>query len=109
MRVGLAVGMGTGPELAAIFERALHTLAERRRVPVELIKSERRYQTFVGHLASRTPAQEVARLAAEDAEHYERFVLDLHASGGRVVFRTAINAQPLYRVRERLLGVKLER
>lgn len=109
MRVGLAVGMGTGPELAAIFERALHTLAERRRVPVELVTSEHRYQTFVGHLASRTPAREVARLAAADAEHYERFLLDLHASGARVVFRTAINAQPLYRVRERLLGVKLER
>ena len=26
MKVGLAVGMGTGPELALIFERALHTL-----------------------------------------------------------------------------------
>ena len=109
MKVGLAVGMGTGPELALIFERALHTLAARRRVPVQLVTSEHRYQTFVGHLATRTPAQEVARMAAEDAEHYERFLVDLHAGGSRVVFRTAINAQPLYRVRERLMGVKLER
>ena len=109
MKVGLAVGMGTGPELALIFERALHTLAARRRVPVQLVTSEHRYQTFVGHLATRTPAQEVARMASEDAEHYERFLVDLHAGGGRVVFRTAINAQPLYRVRERLMGVKVER
>ena len=109
MRVGLAVGMGTGPELAVIFERTLGALAARGRTPIELVKSGHRYQTYVGQLAARTPAQEVARTAAADAEHYERFLLDLHAAGGRVVFRTAINAQPLYRVRERLLGVKLER
>ena len=58
---------------------------------------------------SSIPAAEVARLADEDAEHYERFVTDLHCAGGRVVFRTAINAQPLYLVRERLQGIKLER
>ena len=105
----MAVGLGTGPELAAIFERSLRTLATQSAAPVELVTSERRYQTFVGHLATRTPARQVARMAAEDAEHYERFLHELAAAGGRVVFRTAINAQPLYRVRERLMGIKVER
>jgi hypothetical protein len=109
LRVGLAVGLGTGPELADIFTRALRTIAGRHDAPVEFVTSERRYKTYVGQLAARAPAREVAHLAADDAEHYERFLTDLHRAGGRVAFRTAINAQPLYRVRERLLGVKLER
>jgi len=109
MQVGLAVGLGTGPELAQVFRRALEALAGQHGVDVELVTSEHRYQTYVGQLAERAAAAEVARLADEDALHYERFLTELHAAGGRVVFRTAINAQPLYRVRERLLGVKLER
>src|SRR5262245_50837858 len=106
MKVGLAVGLGTGPELAQVFQRALESLARHHGVEIELVTSPRRYQTYVRHLAERTSAAQVARLADEDARHYERFVVDLHAAGGRVVFRTAINAQPLYRVREELLGVK---
>lgn len=109
MKVGLAVGLGTGPELAEIFEKTLECLARHHRVEVELVRSEHRYQTYVGLLADRVSAAEVARLADADALHYERFLLDLRAAGGEVLFRTAINAQPLYRVREKLLGVKLER
>ena len=109
MKVGLAVGLGTGPELAEVFRSALDAFARPHGVRPELVDSQHRYQTFVGQLAQRTAAAEVARLADEDAQHYERFLSDFHAAGGRVVFRTAINAQPLYRVRERLLGVKLER
>ena len=109
MKVGLAVGLGTGPELAAVFGRALQALAAQHGRRVELVTSEHRYQTFGGQLAELMPATEVARLADEDAEHYERFVTDLHRAGARVIFRTAINAQPLYLVRERLQAIKLER
>jgi nicotinamidase-related amidase/isocitrate/isopropylmalate dehydrogenase len=109
LKVGLAVGLGTGPELAEIFTRSLRALTGAHGRRVDLVTSDRRYATYVGQLAARAPARDVARSATEDAEHYERFLADLHRAGGRVAFRTAINAQPLYRVRERLLGVKLER
>jgi hypothetical protein len=46
LRVGLAIGGGTGPELAEIFERALHELAAREKMHAEIIRSPREYRTY---------------------------------------------------------------
>ena len=92
MKVALAVGGGTGPELAEVFERTLSALGG-----AELLRSTRLYATY-----------STAELAREDAEHYERFLLEARAQGCAAVFRTAFNAQSLYLVRERLTAVKVE-
>ncbi|MEK8169044.1 hypothetical protein NKH77_02035 [Streptomyces sp. M19] len=52
--------------------------------------------------------EEIRRLTREDAEHYEGFLRERAAAGTRVVFRTAINAQTLYLVRQRLHAVKVD-
>ncbi len=106
LRVGLAIGGGTGPELAEIFERALHELAAREKMHAEIIRSPREYRTY-GPIAALTSA-EAARTTEEDAADYIRFVRKLAADGIRVAFRTAFNAQSLYLVRDELLGVKVE-
>ena len=56
MKIGLAVGLGTGPELAAVFSRALLALAAQHGRRVDLVTSEHRYKTFVGQLAEFMPA-----------------------------------------------------
>ncbi|MFJ7125973.1 isocitrate/isopropylmalate family dehydrogenase [Streptomyces sp. NPDC098101] len=113
--IGLAVGHGTGPELADVFERVLNTFAASRpdgaggsgSSGVDVVRSPRLYHSYVslrrGHDVAATQ-----RLTAEDAEHYEAWCRELAGRGTTAVFRTAINAQSLYLVRRRLRAVKVD-
>ncbi|MGE9692281.1 isocitrate/isopropylmalate family dehydrogenase [Streptomyces sp. CH6] len=111
--VGLAVGRGTGEEVAAVFTRVLGHLATRHERPVTLVRSPRVYHSYVSlrPLAIEpggAGVPEIRRLSAEDAAHYEEWLRARAAAGTRVVFRTAINAQSLYLVRQRLRAVKVD-
>jgi tartrate dehydrogenase/decarboxylase / D-malate dehydrogenase len=105
LKIGLAVGGGTGPEIAAAFECALTALSSDGH---QLIRSPRLYATYAEVAHDRASAQAAARVAAEDAAEYERFLLGLPRLGCRLLFRTAFNAQSLYAARERLLAAKVE-
>ncbi|MCS0605812.1 isocitrate/isopropylmalate family dehydrogenase [Streptomyces sp. LP11] len=105
--VGLAVGRGTGPELAEVFERVLGTLTAAHPAGVEIVRSPRLYHSYVSLRAERDIAR-IRELTAEDAEHYERFCRARAEGGTTAVFRTAINAQSLYLVRRRLRAVKVD-
>lgn len=104
--LGLAVGGGTGPELAAVFRRAVAALAAPG--SVEILPCERRFKTYHELSWDRVSAAENARASREDAAAYEAFLASAATAGARAVFRTAFNAQSLYLVRERLTGVKIE-
>ncbi|MFJ5094114.1 isocitrate/isopropylmalate family dehydrogenase [Streptomyces sp. NPDC088557] len=105
--VGLAVGRGTGPELADVFERVLRALTSGLPLGAEIVRSPRLYHSYVSLRAEPDTAR-VRELTARDAEHYERFCRELAGSGVPAVFRTAINAQSLYLVRQRLRAVKVD-
>ncbi|GGR11767.1 3-isopropylmalate dehydrogenase [Streptomyces cinereoruber] len=107
--VGLAVGQGTGPELADVFERVLDALAAGRPggEGVDVVRSPRPYHSYVSLRRDHDVAA-VRRLTAEDADHYEAWCRDLAERGTTAVFRTAINAQSLYLVRRRLRAVKVD-
>lgn len=102
-RVGLAVGRGTGPELADTFERVLSALAP----GITIVRSPRLYHSYVS-LREEADVARIRELTGEDAAHYEEFCRDLAAGGSHAVFRTAINAQSLYLVRQRLRAVKID-
>ncbi|MFC5289925.1 isocitrate/isopropylmalate family dehydrogenase [Actinokineospora guangxiensis] len=104
--VGLAVGGGTGPELAEVFERVLQRLGEAHGVGFDIVRSPRVYDSYVS-LRS-LGIGEIRRRTQEDAEHYEQFCRALAGRGVAAVFRTAINAQSLYLVRQRLRAVKVD-
>ncbi|OKJ09069.1 isocitrate/isopropylmalate family dehydrogenase [Kitasatospora sp. CB01950] len=106
--IALAVGRGTGPDLAPVFERVLRRITRLHGVEAELVRSPRLYHSYVSLRAECADTAEIARLTALDAEHYERFCREQAAAGVRAVFRTAINAQSLYLVRRRLAAVKVE-
>jgi isocitrate/isopropylmalate dehydrogenase len=104
--VGLAVGGGTGPELASVFERALSRLGEAHGARFEIVRDNRRYRTFFE--VAELSAAAAARAAAQDAAAYEAFLLGLARRGVQAAFRTAFNAQTIYAVREQLRAVKIE-
>ncbi|MCK8678560.1 isocitrate/isopropylmalate family dehydrogenase [Streptomyces lichenis] len=106
--IALAVGRGTGPELAPVFERVLHRITGLHGTRVEVVRSPRLYHSYVSLRAEAAGTGEFARLTEQDAAHYERFCREQAAAGVRAVFRTAINAQSLYLVRQRLTAVKVE-
>ncbi|MFE5590320.1 isocitrate/isopropylmalate family dehydrogenase [Streptomyces sp. NPDC056549] len=105
--IGLAVGRGTGPELAAVFEQVLGALTADHPTGVRIARADRLYHSYVSLRAERDPAR-VQRLTAQAADHYEDFCRTLAAGGATALFRTAINAQSLYLVRQRLRAVKVD-
>ncbi|MEV1047844.1 isocitrate/isopropylmalate family dehydrogenase [Streptomyces sp. NPDC049916] len=105
--IGLAVGRGTGTEVAAVFERVLGGLARLHGTEIGVLRSPRTYHSYVS-LRAEAAAEAVRRLTEEDADHYEHFCRTQAALGTRAVFRTAINAQSLYLVRQRLQAVKVD-
>lgn len=106
--VGLAVGRGTGTELAAVFERMATRLGELYGVAPVVIRSPRVYHSYYSLRAEAGGVEDIRRLTEDDAEHYERFCRTLADSGATTVFRTAVNAQSLYLLRQRLRAVKVD-
>lgn len=119
--VGLAVGRGTGAEVAAVFERVLDRFARLYGRVVTVERAPRTYHSYASLKdevrlgGDRVPEggdegaiEEIRRLTRLDAVHYEQFVRARAAAGTRVIFRTAINAQTLYLVRQRLQAVKVD-
>ncbi|SFF72931.1 Isocitrate/isopropylmalate dehydrogenase [Actinacidiphila alni] len=113
--VGLAVGRGTGTEIVAVFEKVLGALARAYAVDIGIVRSPRLYHSYVslkeeGGIGAPHGAdiERIRALTREDADHYESFCRTQAALGTRAVFRTAINAQSLYLVRQRLQAVKVD-
>ncbi|BAJ31790.1 MULTISPECIES: isocitrate/isopropylmalate family dehydrogenase [Kitasatospora] len=106
--IALAVGRGTGPDLAPVFERVLDRITALHGTQVRLVRSPRLYHSYVSLRAGASGTAEFAALTEQDAAHYEWFCREQAAAGARAVFRTAINAQSLYLVRQRLAAVKVE-
>ncbi|MGH7863390.1 MAG: isocitrate/isopropylmalate family dehydrogenase, partial [Candidatus Binataceae bacterium] len=108
LRVGLAVSEGTGPKLADVFQRVIERFARTYKVNVTIQRSPRLYHTYHSIIADNRFAR-VSRVTNDDADHYEAFCREVAAGAVPAVFRTAMNAQSLYIVRQRLQAVKVER
>lgn len=108
LKLGIAVGEGTGPEVRAAFEAALGAFANACDTEVRTIVCGHRFDTFGGIAADELSASEAAASSDRDAARYGDFLREVAASGAPAVFRTAINAQPLYAVREQFGGVKVD-
>ncbi|MGX1886837.1 isocitrate/isopropylmalate family dehydrogenase [Streptomyces sp. NPDC055287] len=105
--IGLAVGRGTGTEVAAVFERVLSRIGQLHSTAIGVVRSPRTYHSYVS-LKAEGEIDEIGRLTQEDAEHYEGFCRAQAEQNTSVIFRTAINAQSLYLVRQRLQAVKVD-
>lgn len=109
LRVGLAVGAGTGPELADVFQKVLRELGSLRHVHLDIVQSQRRYHSYLTLLdASPDHKSVIAKESMKDAIHYLQFCQDEVSHGTKAIFRTSISAQALYEVRQQLQAVKVE-
>lgn len=108
LEVGVAVGRGTGPELADIFIEVLNKLARHFNVQVEVRRSSRIYHSYQSLFSAVHDLQYIRDETTLDATHYEDFCKKQAAQGTNAIFRTAFTAQSLYLVRQHLEAVKVE-
>lgn len=108
VRVAYTVGKGTGLELADIFERVMTQLSASYSIPVELHRSSRVYHSYFSLLADCNDQIAIEEETLKDVLHYEDFCKTQAALGTRVTFKTAINAQSLYLIRQHFQAIKLE-
>ncbi|KAL2819612.1 homo-isocitrate dehydrogenase [Aspergillus cavernicola] len=111
LRVGLAIGHGTGLELTAIFEKVIQELAKQQSVAIEFIRSDRTYHSYHTLTISGSDKDLIKHIAdetTEDAQHYMKFCATVVALDVPAIFRTAMHAQSLYMVRDQLQAVKAE-
>lgn len=105
-KVGLAVGRGTGAELAEVFDDTAGRFAHLNGLELELVRSPRVYESYLS--MPEGDIDWIVRHTDEDATHYQGFCEELAGAGVGVIFRTAFNAQTLYLVRQRLQAVKVD-
>nr|POE94627.1 putative tartrate dehydrogenase/decarboxylase [Quercus suber] len=108
LKVGLAVGYGTGPELAEVFVKMLNFLAKKYSVDVEIIQSGKIYHTYFSMNPESTSPTVLQDETNKDVESYQELCNSLVAAGVKVMFKTAINAQSLYLVRQHQQAVKID-
>lgn len=96
-RVGVITGNGTGNELVDVFKTAVARITNKLGKEVEVIDCEHEFRSYHG-LLDREPA-EIEAFVEEDLAKLIEFYKDFYASGGRAIFRSAINAETLYRFR----------
>ncbi|GJP95076.1 hypothetical protein AnigIFM59636_003007 [Aspergillus niger] len=111
VRLGLAVGHGTGRELVAVFERVIQTLAKQYSVNFEFVRSSSTYHSYHTLTVSGEDKNLITHIADEttkDAIDYQQFCENAAGSGIAAIFRTAIHAQSLYLVRQHLQAAKVE-
>ncbi|KAE8374341.1 hypothetical protein BDV26DRAFT_44698 [Aspergillus bertholletiae] len=111
LRLGLAVGHGTGRELTAVFKRVIHELTDQYSLQVEFIESPHVYHSYhslATSVGEKDLIQHIADETARDAEEYRKFCETAGANGITAIFRTAMHAQSLYLVRDQLKAVKIE-
>ena len=105
MQIGLITGGGTGPELSEVFVHAAEAFASTAGDPVTIVRCPHVFRSFTElhgldlEACSQIVARDLAELAAFDRSFYR--------AGGRLAFRTAINAETLYALRRDLEGLKI--
>ena len=107
-RVGYTAGRGTGKELADVFERVMKCLSSRYSISIELHRSPRVFHSYNSLVSDFGNHTDIECETMEDVKQYENFCWTQAAQGTQVMFRTAINAQSLYLVRQHLQAVKVE-
>ena len=96
-RIGLIIGSGTGPELADVFKQSMDRISRLVGKPVEIVECEHQFHSYY-QTAGWTPAR-IEAAVKDDVRRLEAFYQAHYGNGGRAIFRTAFNAETLYRFR----------
>ena len=93
-KIGLIIGSGTGRELANIFINTLQKVAKISERQVEIIECDYEFATYTK--LHNMPFEEIENIVQKELGILKAFYEEFYSSGGRIIFKTAINAETLY-------------
>ena len=80
-----------------VFKYALRKIANKLSQEVEVIDCEHEFRSY--HRISESHLDDIKAVVEEDLSQLTEFYKEFYLSGGRAIFRTALNAETLYRFR----------
>lgn len=103
-KIALISGSGTGKELVELFDYAVKFISK---IYGKKVITEYCNHTFSTYYNSKKyKSNEITKLVETDLLKLQDFYRDFYRNGGKAVFRTAINAETLYRFRSIEKSVK---
>ena len=93
-KIGLIIGSGTGRELADTFINTLQKVAKILKRQVEIIECNYEFTTYTK--LHNMPYEEIENIVKKELGILKAFYEKFYSSGGRIIFKTAINAETLY-------------
>jgi len=106
MKIGLIVGTGTGPELAEVFCKFISEIGALLKINnIEIKKLDHHPKSYWA--LRKLSNDEIKNEEKNDIEILWEYLLKFYREDGRVIFRTAINAEVLYQLRKKGLVIKV--
>lgn len=105
IKIGVIVGGGTGRELADVFVNSLDMIAPILGLNVDITECEHKFSSYA--TLRGFSFEQIERSIREELRILESFYKRFYSLGGRVIFRTAINAETLYSFRRIGQAVKI--
>lgn len=97
IKIGIVVGNGTGRELSEIFKKVI-LLVKPISQKIEFIECKHLFNTYAS--VKNLRGDEIKEIIKKELNILKSFYKDFYKKGGRVIFRTAINAETLYLLRK---------
>jgi len=105
-KVGIIIGSGTGQEVADIFENTIYFLIENIGGPkVEIIRCPQVFHSYWS--LKDNSVEEIRKIVKDEVRKLWEWIVSFYKRGGRVIFRTAINAETLYYLRKKGEALKV--
>ncbi len=103
-KIGLIVGGGTGHELSDVFKIFIRRISDEFDLSLEIIEYRESPRTYGG--IHEMASEQIKSIVKQDIANLERFYTKFYEQGGKVIFRTAINAESLYQIRKDFKAIK---
>jgi len=104
-KIGLVIGSGTGRELGEVFKYSLNVITQMLEEQVEVVEFPYEFKTYKALRLS--TLDQIRESVCQDLEALISFYKSFYQTGGRIIFRTAINAETLYLFRRIGKAVKV--
>jgi len=105
IKIGLVVGKGTGRELVDVLYDFSAFLSSSLPIKVQFELCQHEFYTYDS--IKNYKYHEIETIVQDELQKLWDFYISFYKSGGRVIFRTAINAETLYLLRQKGFAIKV--
>ncbi len=104
-KVGLVIGSGTGEKLGNIFTQTLKKIEPFIKKQIKVVKCDYEFSSY--EKLRSLSFGEIEKVVQEELERLKSFYKNFYSDMGRVIFRTAFNAETLYQFRRIGMAIKI--